>query len=35
MDQHHPLLWWILIFDTNIPLLNKKLEREGDITGLS
>ena len=33
--QHQPLLRWILILDLNIPLLKKKLERGGVITGLS
>ena len=35
MGQHQPLLRWILLLDLNIPLLKKKIEREGGITGLS
>ena len=35
MGKYHPLLWWILLLDINIPVLKKKLEREGGITGLS
>ena len=35
MGQHQPLLWWILLLDINIPLLKKKLDREGGITGPS
>ena len=33
--QNQPLLRWIPLLDLNIPLLKKKLEREGGITGLS
>ena len=35
MGQHQPLIWWILLLDINIPLLKKKLEREGVIIELS
>ena len=28
-------IWWIILLDINIPMLKKKLEREGGITGLS
>ena len=35
MGKHKPLLRWILILDINIPLLKKKVERKGGITGLS
>ena len=35
MGQHHPLLWWILLLDLNIPLSKKKLDREGGIIGPS
>ena len=32
LDQHQLLLWWIFLLDIKIPLLNKKLDREGGIT---
>ena len=35
MGQYQPLLRWVLLLDINIPLLNKKLESEEGITGLS
>ena len=35
MGQHQPLHRWIILLDINIPLLKKKLYREGGITGLS
>ena len=33
MGQYQPLLRWIILLDINIPLLKKKIEREGGITG--
>ena len=35
MVQHQQLLRWILLLDLNIQFLNKKLEMERVITGLS